>query len=159
MDLWHPGKGEFLEKRDRRFLRLLLQYPPHHEREDNRGSLKERDSDGSLDLPNDGFGLKIGTVVFFWGTSKKIREEKMKKYIFVVLTMTTIALCAQENSNPQTRWLDNRPDDHSPISVMGDHMHPKGEWMFNLEYVHRDMKGLAREGQDITSATGLANTW
>ena len=72
--------------------------------------------------------------------------------------MTTIALCAQENSNPQTRWPDNRPDGHSPISVMGDNMHPKGEWMFNLEYVHRDMKGLAREGQDITSATGLANT-
>ncbi len=35
----------------------------------------------------------------------------------------------------------SRPDGHAPISVMGDHMHKKGEWMLSYRYMFMDMDG------------------
>ena len=34
-----------------------------------------------------------------------------------------------------------RPDGHAPISVMGDHLHQRGEWMLSYRYMHMDMDG------------------
>ncbi|MCG2462536.1 transporter [Flavobacteriaceae bacterium F89] len=79
----------------------------------------------------------------------------MKKYLTALLAMTTLLLCAQENTNPQTQWTDERPDGHGPISVVGDHMHQKGEWMFNIEYVHSYMEGLQMGNQEISPAKAL----
>lgn len=36
-------------------------------------------------------------------------------------------------------FADNRPDSHAPISVMGDHKHHKGEFMFSYRYMHMNM--------------------
>lgn len=53
-----------------------------------------------------------------------------------------------------------RPDSHAPISVMGDHMHKKGEWMLSYRYMHMDMSG-SRIGTDSidpeTTATTIPN--
>jgi hypothetical protein len=34
-----------------------------------------------------------------------------------------------------------RPDAHAPITVMGDHVHRKGEWMLSYRYMRMDMEG------------------
>ncbi|CAA6676506.1 MULTISPECIES: transporter [unclassified Lentimonas] len=44
-----------------------------------------------------------------------------------------------------------RPDDHAPISVMGDHTHAKGGWMMSYRYMHMDMDGM-RHGNDRVSS-------
>jgi hypothetical protein len=50
----------------------------------------------------------------------------------------------------------SRPDDHAPISVMGDHTHAKGEWMFSYRYMNMQMDGM-RSGDDrISSSETLA---
>ena len=40
-----------------------------------------------------------------------------------------------------------RPDNHAPITVMGDHIHEKGELMFSYRYMHMSMK----DNRDSTS--------
>ena len=40
-----------------------------------------------------------------------------------------------------------RPDDHAPISVMGDHIHSKGEYMLSYRFMRMSMQG----NQDGTS--------
>ncbi len=74
----------------------------------------------------------------------------MKKYLSAILFMVTIALCAQETNNETTKWSAGRPDGHAPISVMGDHMHGKGEWMFSYRYMHMNMEDL-KQGNDNAS--------
>ncbi|MEO9512406.1 MAG: transporter [Flavobacteriaceae bacterium] len=74
----------------------------------------------------------------------------MKKYISAIFLMVTIAISAQdENIDPQ-KWASGRPDGHAPISVMGDHMHGKGEWMFSYRYMYMNMDEL-KEGSDDAS--------
>ncbi|MBV1904762.1 MAG: transporter [Pseudomonadales bacterium] len=36
---------------------------------------------------------------------------------------------------------DTRPDSHAPISIMGDHLHQKGELMLSYRFMHMDMQG------------------
>ena len=43
---------------------------------------------------------------------------------------------------------DTRPDSHAPISVMGDHLHKKGEVMLSYRYRHMSMQG----NRDATAA-------
>ena len=38
-----------------------------------------------------------------------------------------------------------RPDNHAPITVMGDHIHEKGELMFSYRYMHMSMKDNPRQ--------------
>ncbi|WP_232622910.1 hypothetical protein [Pareuzebyella sediminis] len=65
--------------------------------------------------------------------------------------MATLSIYAQKTSNNSTTWSAGRPDGHAPISVMGDHMHGKGEWMFSYRYMRMDMDDL-KEGSSDTSA-------
>lgn len=82
----------------------------------------------------------------------------MKLHISVILIMTTIALCAQEPNNTTTeKWSAGRPDGHAPISVMGDHMHGKGEWMFSYRYMAMNMEDLKQSSDDATFDDALVN--
>ncbi len=75
----------------------------------------------------------------------------MKKNIAAVLIMAITALGAQETTDKNIeKWSAGRPDGHAPISVMGDHMHGKGEWMFSYRYMYMNMEELKR-GSDDTS--------
>jgi len=47
-----------------------------------------------------------------------------------------------------------RPDDHAPIGIMGDHMHPKGGLMLSYRYMRMHMNGN-RDGTRTQSARNL----
>ncbi|MGB3151885.1 MAG: transporter, partial [Maribacter sp.] len=82
----------------------------------------------------------------------------MKNYFLAILTMATIAIYAQEpNTIINEKWTAGRPDGHAPISVMGDHMHGKGEWMFSYRYMYMNMEGLKQEGNDASFDDALAD--
>ncbi|MGB0513911.1 MAG: transporter [Wenzhouxiangellaceae bacterium] len=49
------------------------------------------------------------------------------------------------------------PLGHAPISVMGEHLHKKGEWMVSYRYMHMDMAGN-RSGTDSISPDEIATT-
>ncbi|MBS9462460.1 transporter [Flagellimonas sp. 389] len=74
----------------------------------------------------------------------------MKNYISAILFMATVACYAQETTNKSEKWSAGRPDGHAPISVMGDHMHGKGEWMFSYRYMYMNMDEL-KQGSDNAS--------
>lgn len=50
---------------------------------------------------------------------------------------------------------DHGPEE--PISLMGTHMHDKGEWMLSYRYMHMDMEGN-RDGTDDIDAVTIATT-
>lgn len=45
---------------------------------------------------------------------------------------------------------DPNPDSHAPISVMGDHTHRKGEWMFSYRYRRMHMQGNRDGTSDLS---------
>lgn len=47
-----------------------------------------------------------------------------------------------------------RPDDHAPISVMGDHTHSDGSWMLSYRYMNMQMDGM-RHGTDRVSSNDV----
>ncbi|WP_353779746.1 transporter [Winogradskyella sp. 3972H.M.0a.05] len=64
----------------------------------------------------------------------------MKTILSAILCIATTILIAQEDKEQQ--WTGNRPDGHAPISVMGDHTHGKGEFMFSYRFMHMNMEDL-----------------
>lgn len=50
----------------------------------------------------------------------------------------------------------DRPDSHAPIGVMGDHTHPKGEFMLSYRYMHMDMEGNRAGSNSISIEDTLA---
>lgn len=62
------------------------------------------------------------------------------KYIALILLMAQGILFSQENE--ELNWSASRPDGHAPISVMGDHVHHKGEWMFSYRFMTMNMENL-----------------
>ncbi len=69
--------------------------------------------------------------------------------------MASLGLFAQENQNDNNKWSAGRPDGHAPISVMGDHMHGKGEWMFSYRYMYMNMDELRQGSDDVTAQEAL----
>ena len=73
--------------------------------------------------------------------------------LFSTLTAATSATfaapsfscCATDDS------YKGRPDEHAPISVMGDHTHAKSGWMMSYRTMHMDMDGM-RYGTDRVSS-------
>ena len=53
---------------------------------------------------------------------------------------------AQEN-----QWTSARPDGHAPISVMGDHYHKKGEFMFSYRFMPMWMNDNLQSSDDISN--------
>lgn len=50
----------------------------------------------------------------------------------------------------------DRPDDHAPISIMGDHTHAAGGWMLSLRSMFMDMDGMYH-GSDAVSSGSVFN--
>jgi hypothetical protein len=46
-----------------------------------------------------------------------------------------------------------RADGHSPIGIMGDHVHKKGGWMFSYRYMHMDMDGSRIGTRNVSPQT------
>lgn len=61
---------------------------------------------------------------------------------------------AQENENNE--WSSSRPDGHAPISVMADHYHRKGGWMFSYRFMNMNMESLL-SGDETISNTDAHN--
>ncbi|GAB1307478.1 transporter [Urechidicola sp. KH5] len=75
----------------------------------------------------------------------------MKNFIklFVLIYSTTIF--AQHSKDTINKWNGNRPDGHAPISVMGDHMHSKGDWMFSYRYMNMQMKDMIEGDKEVSA--------
>ncbi|MDG1333114.1 MAG: transporter [Crocinitomicaceae bacterium] len=73
----------------------------------------------------------------------------MKSFIFPVLG--TILLCSNLSLAQENQWSATRPDGHAPISVMGDHMHHKGEWMVSARFMPMTMSGCLSGTGDINN--------
>lgn len=69
----------------------------------------------------------------------------------IILLCSNIAL-AQEN-----QWSSARPDGHAPISVIGDHYHKKGEFMFSYKYMPMWMDGNLQSTRDISNESIYGN--
>ncbi|MFC5050168.1 transporter [Rubritalea spongiae] len=65
------------------------------------------------------------------------------------ITLSSLSLSASvfahgsKDTLPQAGlWNSARPDSHAPISVMADHTHSAGEWMFSYRYMKMHMEDL-----------------
>jgi len=74
----------------------------------------------------------------------------MKSCIFFVRIFCFLLLSL--TLSPNLFATSNRPDAHAPISVMGDHKHHKGEWMFSYRYMHMDMDGNMDGNNNLSAA-------
>ena len=80
------------------------------------------------------------------------------QHTFVLATLTAAASAAHAapafSCCPSDASQAGRPDDHAPISIMGDHTHAKGSWMTSYRYMHMDMDGM-RHGSKRVSANDV----
>ncbi|TYA70014.1 transporter [Seonamhaeicola marinus] len=81
----------------------------------------------------------------------------MKHLFIALLCLATTLTFAQEEKHDSHHWTSGRPDGHAPISVMGDHVHHKGEFMFSYRYMTMDMRQLRQGTDDVTNASAHAN--
>ncbi|GAA0734117.1 transporter [Aquimarina litoralis] len=77
----------------------------------------------------------------------------MKKYICAIIFMAIQLVSAQEDT--KTNWSGSRPDGHAPISIMGDHTHGKGEFMFSYRYMYMNMEDLNRGSENVAFSNAL----
>lgn len=80
----------------------------------------------------------------------------MKNLFIAALSVATSFTFAQEKENTD-QWTSSRPDGHAPISVMADHIHHKGEFMFSYRYMTMDMRQLRQATDDATNADAHAS--
>jgi hypothetical protein len=69
----------------------------------------------------------------------------------VLSVMGTILLCSNMAVAQENQWTSARPDGHAPISIMGDHYHKKGEFMFSYRYMPMWMEGNLQSTDDISN--------
>jgi hypothetical protein len=67
-----------------------------------------------------------------------------------------------EHTPSQTPHADHaspgaRPDDHAPIGVMGDHMHPEGGGMLSYRYMRMDMDGNRDDTHRVGTGSVLSD--
>ena len=80
----------------------------------------------------------------------------MKYILIAALCVVTTMTYAQEKET-ENLWSSNRPDGHAPISVMGDHVHHKGELMFSYRFMTMDMRQLRQGTDDATISDAHTN--
>ena len=68
-----------------------------------------------------------------------------------------ITACAAMLIACTTANAATRPDTHAPISVMGDHIHKQGDFMFSYRYMHMSMKDN-RDGTSRMSPEEIVTT-
>lgn len=73
-----------------------------------------------------------------------------------LFAMLGCCVLAQENKT-LTEWTSNRPDGHAPISVMGDHVHHKGEWMFSYRFMIMEMRDLHFGNEEVPNSFAFDN--
>jgi len=78
------------------------------------------------------------------------------KHILLLSTFTAVTSAAFTNAPRFVCCATDdsyqaRPDEHAPISVMGDHTHYKSGWMMSYRTMHMDMDGM-RHGTDRVSS-------
>lgn len=64
-------------------------------------------------------------------------------------------------ATPTILLADARPDAHSPISIMGDHTHKEGEFMFSYRFMSMTMEGNKDGSSSLSNSeilTGGSNT-
>ena len=66
--------------------------------------------------------------------------------ILVFLSQQIVAQEIEKNN-----WSSSRPDGHAPISVMADHYHGKGGWMFSYRFMNMNMEGLLSGSNSISN--------
>ena len=76
----------------------------------------------------------------------------MKKLTTKLLLLATTASILNAHEGP---WTAGRPDGHAPITVMGDHMHAMGEWMFSYRFMTMDMEGLLKGSDNVSTNSML----
>ncbi len=86
----------------------------------------------------------------------------MKHIIIAILCVATSLTFAQHENHDKhksnsNQWSSSRPDGHAPISVMGDHTHHKGEFMFSYRYMTMDMRQLRQGTNDVSSSDAHTN--
>ena len=69
----------------------------------------------------------------------------------VMSVMGIILLCSNIAVAQENQWTSARPDGHGPISIMGDHYHKKGEFMFSYRYMPMWMDGNLQSSDDISN--------
>lgn len=85
-------------------------------------------------------------IFIFQLIKEKIMYNKIILPIMgIILLYSNIAL-AQDN-----QWTSARPDGHAPISVMGDHYHKKGEFMFSYRFMPMWMDGNLQSKANISN--------
>jgi hypothetical protein len=72
----------------------------------------------------------------------------MKKKLLLILG--TLFLCSNMALGQDNPWTSARPDGHAPISIMGDHYHKKGEFMFSYRFMPMWMEENIQSTDDIS---------
>lgn len=80
----------------------------------------------------------------------------MKNILIAILCVATTITFSQEKEETNL-WSSNRPDGHAPISLMGDHVHHKGEFMLSYRYMTMNMRKLRQGTDDVSTANAHAN--
>lgn len=62
-----------------------------------------------------------------------------------------VFLCSNVVLGQDNQWTSARPDGHAPISVMGDHYHKKGEFMFSYRFMPMWMEDNLQSTDDISN--------
>ncbi|AVR44365.1 hypothetical protein C7S20_03330 [Christiangramia fulva] len=85
------------------------------------------------------FGIKENDKVYSW-------EELYQSFK------------TKNNGSEKVHFHDHfRPDAFAPNGVMGDHLHPKGEWMLSARYMYMEMDGMKTGNDKITSPEVFEN--
>ena len=84
--------------------------------------------------------------------------KQFTRFLFLILLSQTIlkpvaaelvfSCCATDDSHV------SRPDEHAPISIMGDHTHSKDGWMVSYRYMYMNMDGM-RQGNARASSSDV----
>ena len=65
---------------------------------------------------------------------------------FLILPVCTFA----DSRNTGQSKIQPLADSHAPSSVMGDHTHQKGEWMFSYRYMRMEMQGSRIDSRSVS---------
>lgn len=81
--------------------------------------------------------------------------------VALALPLLLCAMPATAQSNDETRdntivSIGQRPDEHGPAGLMGDHVHDKGVLMVGLEWMHSDYGGVNQSGTEPVSDAVIA---
>lgn len=74
----------------------------------------------------------------------------LKIFFLNIFVFLSIQVTSQKKQHSK-EWKSNRPDGHAPISIMGDHYHHKGEFMFSYRFMYMNMEGLQKGTSPISN--------